>query len=117
MLISEFPWAEKLDVFSSVQGDALHSTGYERSIVYYFGSVSAGHWIGFESMEFRADERLSGDEVAQAIFTLSGGVDAEVAGQLGAYRVEYCSARPATLTLVQTHEGPGQPVPRLYYAV
>lgn len=70
-----------------------------RAFDYYFQSVHAGRWIGTSDLEFKADEPLSGDEVAQAFFVLSGGVVNQACGQIGDFYVEYDLKRPAVLRL------------------
>lgn len=106
----------------------LEDTGAERtscqsadlsriqSVTYFFQSVAAGHWIGTDELEFRADEKLSGDEVAQALYVLSGGVPGHQCGHLGGFCIEYDPDRPAVLRL---HAKTGTDIrvsPRIYYA-
>ncbi len=86
-----------------------------RAIDYYFQSVSAGRWIGTEDLEFRADETLSGDEVAQAIFLLSGGVANQTCGEVGGFCVEYDARRPAVLRLHARHGCVAHGLPRIYH--
>lgn len=92
--------------------------GVQRTLMvtYFFQSVSAGCWIGTDDFEFRADERLSGDEVAQAVFTLSGGVAGHRCGHVGDFCIQYDALRPAVL---QLHARPGMDrtglPPRMYY--
>ena len=114
-MIFEFSHSETLQPGDDAEGflDQIHQD--TRLVIYQLRPVSAGHWIGFEDMEFRADESLSGDEVAQAIFVLSGGVLDQVPGQLGGYRVEYSIEHPAHLKLVQMHADCEQVVPQMCY--
>lgn len=87
-----------------------------QSVTYFFQSVAAGHWIGTDELEFRAEEMLSGDEVAQALYVLSGGVPGHQCGHLGGFCIEYDPDRPAILRL---HAKMGTDIrvsPRIYYA-
>lgn len=110
----EFSWRESL-----VSAGGLPCCGGVQPtplVTYFFQSVSSGRWIGTDEFEFRADERLSGDEVAQAVFTLSGGVAGHRCGRLGDYCVQYDALRPAVL---QLHALPGLDrtglPPRMYH--
>lgn len=86
-----------------------------QSVTYFFQSVRAGHWIGTDDMEFRAEESLSGDEVAQAVFLLCGGTVGHACGQVADYCVEYDDRRPATLRLHPLHGAQSQRIPLIYH--
>jgi hypothetical protein len=86
-----------------------------QSVTYFFQSVAAGHWIGTDELEFRAEEKLSGDEVAQALYMLSGGVPGHQCGHVGGFCVEYDPNRPAVLRLHAQTGTDIQVSPRIYY--
>lgn len=86
-----------------------------RSVTYFFQSVRAGRWIGTDDMEFRADEALSGDEVAQAVFLLCGGTVGHACGRVADYCVEYDDRRPATLRLRPLHGADSLHIPLIYH--
>ncbi len=86
-----------------------------RQVTYYFQSVPAGRWVGTDDLEFRADEPLSGDEVAQTLFMLSGGVTGQACGHVGDFCMEYDASRPAMLRLHAPSDGRCRRVPRIYH--
>jgi len=99
-------------------GAASSSGGLGRDCrTYFLESVAAGCWIGIDDLEFRAEDDLTGDDVAQVLFVLTGGaLDGDGScGQCKGYQVIYESAKPAQLLLkpIQPIGCPAQPV--LYY--
>ena len=86
-------------------------------LTYFLGSVAAGCWIGIDDLEFRAEDDLSGDDVAQVLFVLTGGeFDFEGScGQCKGYQVIYELAKPAQLMLKPLHAVGVLKQPALYY--
>ena len=86
-------------------------------LTYSLPSVAAGCWIGIDDLEFRSEDDLSGDEVAQVLFILTGGAfDCEGAfGQCKGHQVIYVPAHPAQLVLKPIHPVGCLGQPALYY--
>jgi hypothetical protein len=84
---------------------------------YFIQPVAAGCWIGINDLEFRADDDLSGDDVAQVLFNLTGGQVGRngTAGQCSGYQVFYEPAKPAQLVLKPLHTAAAPAQPSLYY--
>jgi len=84
---------------------------------YFLQAVAAGCWVGIDDLEFRAEDDLSGDDVAQVLFILTGGAfDYEGAcGRCKGYQVIYESAKPAQLLLKPILPAECLEQPALYY--
>jgi len=77
--------------------------------------VRARHWIGFDDLSFRVDESLTADEVAQALFVLTGGIPGVpgTSGESANYRLCYDEFQPGVL-LVSHKAGSSAPHPGLF---
>lgn len=86
-------------------------------LTFFLQSVAAGCWVGIDGLEFRAEDDLSGDDVAQVLFILTGGAfDFEGAcGQCKGYQVIYEPAKPAQLLFKPVHPVGCREQPTLYY--
>lgn len=110
----EFSMREEVVTSSAVHAGQDGGEGI-RQVTYYFQSVPAGRWVGTDDLEFRADELLSGDEVAQAVFMLSGGVTGHACGHVGDFCVEYDASKPAILRLRAQSPDGHRSIPKIYY--
>lgn len=114
--IMRIDFSMREEVVASNASPVGHALGESlRQVTYYFQSVPAGRWVGTDDLEFRADEPLSGDEVAQTLFMLSGGVTGQACGHVGDFCVEYDASRPAMLRLHAPSDHACRRIPRIYH--
>lgn len=68
---------------------------------YQLNGIEPDCWIGLDDLEFRVQVSLTGDEVAQAFFVLTGGIPGikETWGESQNYRLDYDLSKPNVLFL------------------
>lgn len=79
--------------------------------LYQLTGIGPGCWIGLDDLEFRVQESLTADEVAQAFYVLTGGIPGaqETWGESQNYWLDYDPTRPGVLLLRPKQPGSHTP--------
>lgn len=101
--------------FAICESSVQDSAGHPIRRRYTIGDLPFQHWITLDDIDFYLEDRLSGDEAAQCLFGVAGGILNAVRGETENYYVLYDPRVPGTLDIVTKGDKRGAVDPAMLF--